>query len=242
MAKSTPQQELQRLTEWLTALYGTRLMSLLVYGSMADGKHPGKFSDINLLCVLDEVTAETLDQGCEAFRWWERQPGHRSIAVLTRQEVLDAADVFPIEYLDIRSHRRVLAGQDLFVEMPHFAREHRLQVEHDLRIQLIRLRARYVAAGKDRKALERLMLQSVGNFLTLFRHAVATLGGPWLLDKHEVAQAAALRFGIAAGLWERLLAARHGDAQLPSGIGELKQMFAEYLKAIQQVERQLEEA
>lgn len=244
-SSSKAQAAIGKITEWLQAVYGPELVSLTLYGSRANGAGANgqghrPETDVNLLCVLPEVTAERLEKGAEALRWWQRQ-GHRPIALWARDEVRDAADVFPIEYWDLQQCRRVLTGEDLFAEVTRFPHEHRQQVERELRTQLLRLRGRYPLA-QDGKSLARLMTESAGTFITLFRHALAALGEPMLTGKEATAAAAAKKFGFEAEPWERILRARCGQDTLPKDRARLQPMFAAYLEAIQKVERQLEKA
>lgn len=241
MAKQTSEEALARLTEQLTGIYGARLVSLVLHGSLAGSNHHARFSDINVICVLEEVSGPILDEAAAVLRAWEKH-ARRPVTILARREVEAGADVFPLEYSDIRAHRRLLAGEDVFAATPHFAREYRLQVEHDLRARLIRLRGRYAALRDDRKELEKLLLASAGTFLTLIRHALVAAGGARAEDKTQTVRAAAARFGFSPEPWLRLLAARREEAPLPRDGGELRAFFAEYLAAIQSVERQLEEA
>lgn len=242
-SSSKAEVAMSKITEWLKAIYGQDLVSLTLYGSRANGSNGQTHlpeADVNLLCVLRQVTAAGLESGAEAFRWWQRQ-GHRPIALWSQDEVRDAADVFPIEYWDLQQNRRVLAGEDLFASVSRFPREHRQQVEHELRTQLLRLRGRYPLA-QDGKALARLMADSAGTFLTLFRHALAALGEPMLMDKSAVVAAAANRFGLEPHPWEQILRARRGVGVLPKDRKKLQPLFAAYLEGIQKVERQLEKA
>jgi hypothetical protein len=240
MAQSV-EQILTQFREWLQALYGPRLRSLVVYGSAAAGYLPSRFSDINLLCVLDRVDAAALDAGEPALRWWIER-GYPPVVVLSEDELRDAADVFAIEYLDIQQQHRVLAGEDFFAEVPRYPEQHRLQVEHDLRTRLIRLRAGYVTTLGKRKALRELMLKSSASFITLFRHALVVRGQPLVREKAEVVAAAARTFGFAPEPLLRILAARRGEEPLPSDLPGLRSLFADYLQAIQRVERALEES
>lgn len=241
MARLSPQEYLKRIGEWLSSIYGPRLVSLIVYGSLAHHQNHSKFSDINLLAVLDRIDRETLDAAAPAMKWWA-QSGHPPIVLLTRDEVLDAADVFPIEYTDIQAQHRVLAGEDLFASVPRHPELHRLQVEHDLRTKLIRLRTRYIPAAHDRKKLERLMMESVSTFLTLFRHALVALGEPLHHRKEDVLDAAARRFEFSAEPFRRVLAARRDDSRLTQNNEDAESLFAAYLDAIQRVERLVEKA
>ncbi|MGH9466008.1 MAG: hypothetical protein ACRD1Y_01510 [Terriglobales bacterium] len=234
------ERALQKVTTWLGELYGPRLQSLVAYGSVAGGNHRSKRSDMNLLAVLDRVDAPTLDIGAPAVQWWKQQ-GNPPLVMWSREEWDDSADVFPIEYLDIEAHHRVLCGEDLFGSVPHYPELHRLQVEHDLRSRLLRLRGSYMSLGRDAKALEALMLDSVSSFVTLLRHALAAVGEPLQVDKAKVLAAAAARFQFPATAFEPVLAARLANTRLQGGkLEPLRQLFAQYLAAIMQVERSLE--
>ncbi len=240
MARLPVDKALQQVSDWLIQLFGTRLRSLVAYGSVATGNHHAGTSDMNLLCVLDVVNAATLDQAADALRWWTGQ-GNPPIVLLSQPELEDAADVFPIEYLDIRSHHRLLRGQDLITSLPHDAAQHRLQVEHELRTQLIRLRGRYMRVNKDAKAVEKLLLDSFSTFVTLFRHALVAVGEPILAHKEDIVAAAAARFGFDSAPFRAILAARSGDSTLVRDKKQVYPVFAAYLDAIQRVERRVEE-
>lgn len=240
MAKMDTEQALEKITAWLRAIYGARLQSLLAYGSAAGGNHRSKHSGINVLAILDRLDAATLDLGAPAAKWWKDQ-GHPPLVMWTREEWDDSADVFPIEFSDIAAHHRILHGPDLFGTIPRYPELHRLQVEHDLRASVLRLRGAYMVRSRDAKALEALMLDSVSSFLTLFRHALAVLGEPWQVDKGKVLAAAAQRFQFAAEPLEKVLQARQAGGRLQGGkLEPLRQLFAQYLAIMMQVERMLE--
>ena len=239
MAKLDPEAALNQFAAWLERLLAARLRSLIAYGSYTGGNHHGEHSDINLLCVLDRVDGATLDQVAEALRWWTGQ-GRAPVVLLSEAELRDAADVFPIEYLDIQRNHRLLKGEDLVASLPHDPRLHRLQVERELRAKLVKLRAGYVGRQKDGKAIEALLLESFSTFVTLFRHALAAVGEPLLLAKEEVIAAAARRFDFAAEPFQAVLNARREARRLPRDLAAIRPIFAGYHDAIQRVERALE--
>jgi len=242
MAKLTQDEALRRITEWLTSLQGDRLVALILYGSAAAGHgHHAKYSDLNVLAVLREVDATVLETLGPAQRWWVEQ-GNPPIMLLAQQEQQDAADVFPIEYLDIQRQHRVLAGEDVFAVVPHHPQIHRLQVEHDLRTQLLQLRSRYTLLAENKKAVEKLLLESVSSFLALFRHALTALGGELYLEPLQVVRAAAERFQFQAAPFEAILEARRTQGRLGPDKKAIRSIFAAYLAAIQRVERGVEES
>ena len=237
MAKKNPQEDIARMTAMLREALGGHLDSLVLYGSVLQGMAPGKYTDTNLVCVLDEITTASLDAAALALAWWTKQ-GYPPVVLLSRDEQRDSSDVFPLEYLDIQHQHRVLAGKDAFAEVAKHPQLHRLQVEHDLRTHLIRLRNGYALAQGDAGKLEKLMAESLLTFLVLFRHALLALGEPLVLRMDDIIEAASRRFQFEPQIWRQIHHARHDSLRLPKA--ETRSIFAAYLGDIQKVEREME--
>ena len=54
---------LTQLIGKLQKAYGERLISVVLYGSAAAGDHNADFSDINILCILSEISPRELAAG-----------------------------------------------------------------------------------------------------------------------------------------------------------------------------------
>jgi len=79
--------------------------------------------------------------------------------LLTKEELLDGADVFPIEFLNIKQHHTMLDGEDLLKDLVISKAHLRHQLEFEFRSKLLHLRGEYLRfKGKD---LERLALAAV---------------------------------------------------------------------------------
>ena len=165
------QKLITELTERLTKTFSDRLVSVVLYGSAAAGEYDERFSDINVLCVLTQVTPMELRDSEAIFRWW-RQKGNPAPLLLSEQEVQTSADCFPIEFHDMQERRRILAGTDLIESLPLDDRYYRAQVEYQLRAKLLRLRQKAAGVLNDKALLRRLLMDSVSTFCVLFRHAL----------------------------------------------------------------------
>jgi len=168
-------KDLNELVTKLKVAAGANLKSVVLYGSAATGEFHPKHSDLNVLCILERVDGSALEQLNPATVWWARK-GHPAPLVFSAEELRSAADVFSIEFADIKVGHKVLFGDDLFKSLEVPMRLHREQVERELRNNLVRLRQHYLAAPGDDKALLELMTESVSSFTTLFRHALIALG------------------------------------------------------------------
>ncbi len=85
----------------------------------------------------------------------------------TEEELSDGADVFPLEFLDIKQPHEVLHGEDL-VDKIKFDKKHvRRQLEFELRSKLIHLRENYIWI-KEPKELKELLKRAIPSTMPLF--------------------------------------------------------------------------
>lgn len=165
-------------TKKLVSAYGDALVAVLLYGSAARGDYRPGISNLNLLLILRSADAGTLRRGSALAREWATQ-GNPPPLVLGESEWRESADVFPIEYTDIRDAHVVLHGSDPFPGVEIHWRNLRLQCEHELKSKQIQLREHYLLAADKGDELGRLLVHSYPTFLTLFRTALR-------LAHHEV--------------------------------------------------------
>ena len=200
---------LNQLVERLKKAYGESLVSVVLYGSAASDDHQPRFSDLNVLCVLTEVTRRELAAGGEIFCWW-REKGNPSPLLLTEREIALSNDCFPMEFIDIRRYHRVLFGKDVAGALEADTRFYRQQVEHELRGKLFRLRQKAAGMMSDTDLLRRLLADSISTFCVLFRHALSLEGRDVRPVRRDIIYAAKDHFGIDAAPFERLLDLREG--------------------------------
>src|SRR5215467_11463195 len=91
----------------IRAAAGENLVSVILYGSGADGDFHAEYSDLNLLCLLQDCSLPALNRIASVVSWW-RSKRHRPPLVITPQELNASSDVFSIEFLDMKQRYRVL--------------------------------------------------------------------------------------------------------------------------------------
>src|SRR6202051_4533422 len=142
------------------------LKAVALYGSAVTGEFHSKHSDINLLCILDQADAARIEALHAPVEWWLRQ-GHRAPLVFTLEELAHSADVFAIELLDMKTHHRMLYGEDVLAGLSVPLHCHAIQVERELRTDWLRLRQSILTAPKKADAYFNLMTSSFSAFAAL---------------------------------------------------------------------------
>jgi hypothetical protein len=236
--------ELKDLVEKLERSYSDRLVSVILYGSGAaaveSGDHHHKFSDLNVLCVLKEITPRELGDGEPIMRWW-REHGHTSPLLMTEEEAHRSADCFPIEFRDMQDRRKVLYGVDVIAGVHVSLKHYRTQVEYELRSKLLRLRQQGAQVLSDPAALLKLQVDSVSTFCMLGRHALLVsgvdLGKGAAANRRDVVHRLREKLAVTASPFDILLDIREGKpAAHASAHGDSPgQLFAEYLEFIRRM-------
>src|SRR6266705_1421571 len=211
MAKKIDSTALDRLVNDLRAAHGENLASVVLYGSIAAGDQIELRSDHNLLIVLNRITSDDLRLAQAPMRRWQSL-GQPIPVYFTVQELQDAADVFPIEFLQMEKARRVLYGGDPF-EFVQISRANlRHQTEYELRTKLIRLRRLYIPASVSVEKLSALMSDSLASFAALFGGLLILLGQEPPIAKADTIRATARLLELDAAPFERILDLRTGKA------------------------------
>lgn len=221
------ERKLSDLLDRLKKSFGDRLVSAVLYGSAAMGDWNEGRSDLNVLCVLSQLTPDELSQSEPIFRWW-REQGNPPPLLLTAEEVQTSTDCFPMEFHDMQEHRRVLYGEDVISNLKVDKSFYRAQVEHELRAKQIRLRQRAAEVLSNPERLKKLMIDSVSTFCVLGRHALILTGHEPRWKKKEILAALEQAMGLSLPASNEILAIR-GGAQ-PTGSKDMRDLFSRYLQ------------
>jgi len=227
-----PEKLIDEFVERMREAAGTNLLAAILYGSAAAGDYVAGYSDVNLLCVLRETSFASLEAVAPAIEWWGKQK-HRVPLLLSADEMRRSADVFSIEFLDMRRNYRLLWGEDVLQTLEIPMRLHRAQVEYELREKTILLRQRLLMVSGNAVAKWELLLRSLPAFGTLFRHALIAFGDAGAGSKREAAAMLAGKLGIDASVFGQLLDIR--ERKVERKAAKVDEMFARYLQLVEQV-------
>jgi hypothetical protein len=196
--------KLEKLIDNLRVAHGDNLASIVLYGSAATGDQRSERSDHNLLIALNRITTSDLHVAHDALREWHKL-GQPTPIYFTVEELQDAADVFPIEFLQMEKARKILFGRDPFEFVQISQGNLRHQTEYELRTGLIRLRRLYIPASVSAKRLANLMTDSLASFAALFRAVLILNGQEPPVSKRESVEATVRLLNLDATPFERIL-------------------------------------
>jgi len=231
------EKELNELVKRLKAAAGANLSAVVLYGSAADHEFHEGHSDLNILCLLKRVDGAAMANLRPVGRWWWHK-GHPTPLVFTLEELRHSADVFAIELLDMKQRHHMLLGEDFFAGLDVPMTLHRLQVEHELRTSVTRLRQAFLRSRGRRSEQAELMIASASTFAALFRHSLIALGKAGPDSRRGAADQLAALVGFDAAAFHAVLDLREGK----TAAGEVNhdQTFAAYLDAVTRVAEEMD--
>jgi hypothetical protein len=223
------EKELNELVERLKEAAGRNLNAVVLYGSGVDHEFHEGHSDLNILCLLNQAGGTAMSKLRPVGRWWWHK-GHPAPLVFTIEELRHSADIFAIELLDIKQRHHMLLGEDFFADFDVPMALHRLQVERELRLAVVRLRQAFLRSHGRRSALAELMIASASTFATLFRHSLIALGEAPSVSHRGATDRFAALIGFDPAAFHTVLDLREGK----KATKELShdQSFAAYLDAV----------
>ncbi len=213
-------------------LHGDNLESIIVYGSSA-GKDfiPGK-SNINLLLIFKEIEMGDLKRSLKLVARG-RKKGIIAPLFLTEKHIKTSADVFPIEFLEMKENHIVICGWDLLEELKVEKGNIRLQCEQQLKGKLIRLRQAYLEIGLKRKGVEALLIESLTSLIPTFRNMLRLRGREVPLEKDEVINKVASEFEVDGEVFLSILRDKRGDEKI-AGV-DADEFLGKYLEEIRKL-------
>nr|AIA13011.1 Unknown Function [uncultured bacterium] len=226
--------KLEQLINDLRVAHGDNLASIVLYGSAAtaDGQ-VNRRSDHNLLIALNRITTDDLQTAHDALREWHKL-GQPTPVYFTVAELQDAADVFPIEFLQMEKARKVLFGQDPFEFVEISQANLRHQTEYELRTSLIRLRRLYIPASASAERLSNLMSDSLASFAALFRAVLILKGQEPPVSKKDSVLVTARLLNLDSAPFERILELHKGKGSTVTQ-ADANSLFSAYMAQIEKV-------
>jgi hypothetical protein len=230
------EKDLNELVSRLKQAAGDNLSAVVLYGSAVDHDFQ-ESSDLNVLCLLNRLKASDLESLRPVGLWWWRK-GHPPPLVFTLVELRNSADVFSIELLDMKTRHRMLEGADFLASLEVPMALHRLQVEREFRVNVIRLRQAFLRYRGRRSELAELLVASVSSFGALFRHALITLGHEAPDSLRAAGDQLLGLLALDAAPFHRVLDLREGKSS--AGEADMERVFEKYLDLVMTVAEEID--
>lgn len=224
----TPEQLVEQLKQTL----GTRLSSVVLYGSAATGEFTPGVSNYNVLVVATPIDLALLDAMMPTVWSWLRQ-GNRPPLLFSPDDLRTSADAFPIELMEIQTCGRVLWGDNpldgILISEEHL----RLQLEREFKGKLLALREGYLRTKGKPKHAAALLVSAVSGVMVVFRAALRLFRDSVPPGKEESLRMLAEQISFDPQPWLNVAAIKRGE--LSARRTDIRELFDSCMKVLEQV-------
>jgi len=225
----TPDEIIPEFTNDYQRIYGDDLISIVLYGSGARGAYIPRRSDLNFLIVLTEEGIKDLSKAFKVVARWRRRRVTTPL-FMTNEYIAASLDAFPLEFLNIKQHYRVVWGKDPLARIKINHKRLRLQVEREIKGKLLQLRGAYLASRGWGINLVALASQSVIALLSIFQGILYLRDREIPHQRDDVIKAIATETGLAEEPFVRLLEVKEGKIKRPARV--MKGLMKSYIEEV----------
>jgi hypothetical protein len=190
-------------------IFGEDLVSVTLYGGHALDP-PEEEGDVAVLIVVRELRRTALEAYREASPGFAKQ-GIPPPPIFTEEFLARSIDVFPLEFLGMKEHRKVLSGRDVMADVRVDRGNLRHQVEFELKGKLLSLRRMYLAT-RGAQELAGLLRNTAGPIVSVARGLILLSGHDAPHAKARILAEIESRFGVALPLLREVVTAAGGKA------------------------------
>lgn len=229
--------KLDKFVKELEDILGDNLTSVIMFGSQVSVEPEDLKSNINLMVILEHLTADDLKNISKPVKQWIKAKNPIPV-VMGKAEWYSSFDVYALEYSDIKEKHRVLYGANLAKDINVDKHYLRLQCESELKSLYLKFRNHYVLDMNSDRKMREVADNVIKTLLVIFR-GVIRLKGDLVPEASEyVILQAANYMDLDCNLLVKMAKIR--EKQDVYGKQEIREISAKLVSVLQDILRQLD--
>ena len=213
----------------IAALYGEDVVSIFLYGSAVTGEFSAGSSSVDIAIVMKGDAADTLERGRRIIQ--KRSYSRLNPVFFTEIYINSSLDVFPLEFLNMKEHNKILSGRDLLSGIVIDLKDLKAQCERELKVKLLHSRNILLKARFDND-LKKAMVTSVSSILHLLRYLLKANGVESDPSSAGILEAVEKNFGLRMEAIRKILPVKKGNERLSPS--ETRPLFRKYIDLLEE--------
>ena len=178
--------------EMIKEIFGENLVCVADYGK----------GDMQEVIVLNKLDSQVLNDSKIPLQNYFKKTKKFPL-LLTKEELTDGMDVFPLDFLNIKLNHKILFGEDVFSDLKFDKKHIRRQLEFEFRSKLINLRQSYMVV-KSNKELKLIVENSIPTLLPMLNGLLFLKGKNVPEDIGEILDITGKEYGIDISALKRI--------------------------------------
>jgi len=211
-------------------IFKENIISVTIYGSIVKGNFIPKKSDLNVLIICKKNIPEQFIKFSPLFLKLNRKINFYPL-ILTKNEIKNSADIFPMEFSDIKEHHITLKGKDIFKNLKIENKYLRLELETQIKGKLILLKESLLKFAKNKKNLKNIMLNSIPSIIIILKNVLILNKIKNSISIDAIISKAEFITKIKFDTLKKLIKIKNSNEKISSS--EILKIYSQYLKEIE---------
>ena len=208
------------LVKDLKDIYGENLVSVIIYGENIEQEYSKSQS---VIVIFNKLEASDLKIAITAMKKWRKTKNPLPI-VMSEIEWFSSADVYPIEYTEIKNNHEILYGKNVVVPIAVSKHDLRLQCEYEIKNILVRIRQIYLGNSDNPQFMVKTLEETSTKLVRILKSALSLFDVPAPEEYSEVIQRMAQKTSFDGEIFVEILSAKENKRKFaPQKIESLVQ-------------------
>ncbi|MEI8388418.1 MAG: hypothetical protein WCG23_00905 [bacterium] len=159
------------LVKDLKDIYGENLLSVILYGQNTDSEQYKEESGQNIIVIFNKLEASDIKNAIVAIKKWIKAKNALPI-IMSESEWQNSADVYPIEYIEIKNNYEILYGKNVVDPISVSKYDLRLQCEYEIKNLLVRIRQIYLGNSDNPKFIVKNLEELSSKLIRILKSAL----------------------------------------------------------------------
>ncbi len=228
------QEKLQDFAQQIDIIARNNLLAMYLYGSVTHKVFENSNTQINVLIVLKSAKVENIENISQAISK-ARKSFNLEPTIITKEEVKTSADVFPIEFTDMKVKNTLIWGDDVFKNVLVSMEDLRLACELEFKKRLFHLRSYFVLNLKQPQLLIEKLLQDFPEFMIQADTLFYIRSGYFATSTDELLKEIFKTFHIQNAKLKKVAEIYKKPSQAPTNLLEIVDLYNDYLSVVAKV-------
>ena len=156
---------LEHFCNQLRTALADELVAVILFGDSVRRPESLQATRINIMIVLQSMSVALLDKLSGPIQHTRKSIGISPL-ILTEEDLQSSTDVFPIKFINMQRHHRVLLGRDVLSDRIVGVEHLRLRCEQEVKNLMLRLRSFYVHNSHHLRSLRETLKNAASSLTT----------------------------------------------------------------------------
>ena len=214
----------------LKDIYQEGLISAVLYGSAASGEFNATHSNVNLAIILRDTGLPALSKIAPIMN--KGKFSLLNAVFFTEDYIKNSADLFPVEFFDMKENHKILYGKDVFSDLNIDIKNLRFQCEQELKSKIINIKRAYLANMNSRD-LDKLLMKFFTTSLHILRNISRLKSGQAVYKKEDILKKIAAEFNVDISNMKKILYAKNAGKRLSRKVAA--EFFSSFVNDLEKI-------